>query len=671
MTRTGTRVYRNRDAEQWGATAPHTTLVLACYRVERYLPVFLASLDAQTADHDGYELIFVIDGCPEDSERVVREWAARTDFPVCVVTQENQGVAAARNAGLELARGAWVSSPDPDDRLDPGYLREIERARARFAGETMFVGRIRLFSPAGDETRHPLSYKYGDGSVRLVDLTESPDDIQTLGGTVFFATEHIRANALRMRPELVTESDADFIMQFLIATAPRYVLVPTAEYFYQRRVDASSIVKTNESNIERFRVVFGVTHRDLLVAAGPECPQWLANTLLYFVTYLFRRNLQLDSPVYRTDPAVLSEIRAELIFNLRLIGQDRIRSFRVFDVPIEMRMAWLAQTGGLSSSPVEWLGAEPNGAIQRVCYYVDVDHPAPAVDPGQLPGIVEIKTRGVEFLGWHWVEQRIFRVSGGAEEALRLASPGPDYLELGGVAYRAATIRQKLGQARPSFPQPTAAPRRGPAREFAARVRRRAQRLRFSLPLRLAGITGYARRYAGAVVLAAGDSEDGASDAWRAMRDAVHSSASGVNAWRVLRPGEHRGARTPRKSVVRSGSIAHFLLLKQADAVLTPHLTAAAVAPFPGRILAKTWRLVHVPIAPPVPRGYRKLNSAAIDLVLAASVEELELLAGDGGDYRFTRSEVVLCPDYREQPSQVWGAGLRAALTQGNSASPR
>ncbi|WP_449283271.1 glycosyltransferase [Leucobacter sp.] len=646
---------RNLPEAAWEARTPHTTLILACYRVAEYLPGFLASLDAQTADHSGYELVFVIDGCPEGSEEVVREWAGRTDYAVRTVVKRNGGVASARNAGLSRARGAWVSSPDPDDRLDPGYLAEIEAARAAHPDEWMFVGRIRLQDPQGRDIRHPLDFKYAGGERRAVDLIETPDDIQTLGGTVFFSAERIAAHRQRVREDLPTASDADFIMRYLLLNGARYVLVPSAEYCYRRRIDDSSIVKTQERNIERFTTVFGVTHRALLESAGAECPQWLANTLLYFTFYLFRRNRQADSPVYGVAQGVLDEIRAELAENLRRMGARRIESFRIFDVPLEMRMAWLfAAQRGLRRSPVERLGGDPASSL-RVGFYSD----APGA-PGGLEvsgaGIRETKVRRVEYLGSTWGYQHILRLSPAAPDSVVLTSTDGFVFELGGRPLTAAGIRAELGQRRPDG---GAASPSGPVPTLGARARSAFARLRYSLPLRFAAVTGYDRRFSGAWAVS---DEAGASWLPDVCRSLLDARPGAPDVWCVVDSSSDRQALRGLRTVTR-GSARHFILMKHARLLVSTGLSHHEMQPFPAEVLARTWRFVYLPAEPPGPRDYRRLNTLPIDAIAADDEGEFALYTGDGGDYRFLPGDVVLLPGYRR--GAVIGSEAREALAAG------
>ena len=104
---------------------PRFTFVSAVYNVGRYLPDFIASLEAQTHGLDDVEIVLVDDGSTDDSAQVLTDWAARRPDTVRVIRQANAGQGAARNAGILAARGEWISFPDPDDALSPDYLAVV------------------------------------------------------------------------------------------------------------------------------------------------------------------------------------------------------------------------------------------------------------------------------------------------------------------------------------------------------------------------------------------------------------------------------------------------------------------------------------------------------------------------------------------------------------------
>ena len=106
-------------------TAPASiSVVVPCYNAERWIASTLRSVLAQ--DWPGLEIIVVDDGSCDGSATVVAR-----EFPqVTLVRQPNAGVAAARNCGIERARGDWVAFVDADDIWLPGKLRAQWRALA-------------------------------------------------------------------------------------------------------------------------------------------------------------------------------------------------------------------------------------------------------------------------------------------------------------------------------------------------------------------------------------------------------------------------------------------------------------------------------------------------------------------------------------------------------------
>jgi glycosyltransferase involved in cell wall biosynthesis len=100
--------------------APPVSVVIAAYNVSEYIGETLASVFAQT--FKDYEVIVVNDGSEDSAEleRVLTPCRER----VVYLTQGNQGLASARNAGLRAARGLYAAFLDADDLWEPDYLKE-------------------------------------------------------------------------------------------------------------------------------------------------------------------------------------------------------------------------------------------------------------------------------------------------------------------------------------------------------------------------------------------------------------------------------------------------------------------------------------------------------------------------------------------------------------------
>lgn len=101
---------------------PLISVVVPVYNVEKYLPKCLDSLLAQTWQE--LEIIVVDDGSPDNSWDIMQEYARR-DSRVRLIRQKNGGLSAARNAGVEAARGEWIGFLDSDDYVAPEMYERL------------------------------------------------------------------------------------------------------------------------------------------------------------------------------------------------------------------------------------------------------------------------------------------------------------------------------------------------------------------------------------------------------------------------------------------------------------------------------------------------------------------------------------------------------------------
>ena len=95
------------------------SIIIPCWNTEATLARCLTCVRAQTLVD--FEAIFVDDGSSDGTSRILAGAAAQ-DERFRVITQENRGVSAARNAGLDAARGEFIFFVDPDDAFSSEML---------------------------------------------------------------------------------------------------------------------------------------------------------------------------------------------------------------------------------------------------------------------------------------------------------------------------------------------------------------------------------------------------------------------------------------------------------------------------------------------------------------------------------------------------------------------
>lgn len=101
---------------------PEISVIVPVYRVEQYLNSCIDSILTQT--FTDFELILIDDGSPDRCGDICDKYQ-KTDSRVRVVHQENGGLSAARNAGMDIAVGRFITFIDSDDLIPKDYLNTL------------------------------------------------------------------------------------------------------------------------------------------------------------------------------------------------------------------------------------------------------------------------------------------------------------------------------------------------------------------------------------------------------------------------------------------------------------------------------------------------------------------------------------------------------------------
>ena len=105
---------------------PVISVIIPCYNVEDYISECLNTVINQTFKE--LEIIVIDDGSKDCTKDIIEKFAKK-DKRIIVINQENSGPSAARNRGVEIARGQYIGFIDSDDYID--NKREIENGKQR------------------------------------------------------------------------------------------------------------------------------------------------------------------------------------------------------------------------------------------------------------------------------------------------------------------------------------------------------------------------------------------------------------------------------------------------------------------------------------------------------------------------------------------------------------
>lgn len=109
--------------------SPKISVIIPCYNVEKYLRQCLDSVLNQTLQD--IEIICIDDGSSDGTLELLKEFQKK-DNRVKVITQKNAGAGAARNNGLRVATGEYLSFLDSDDFFEPNMLEEAFKTAEKY-----------------------------------------------------------------------------------------------------------------------------------------------------------------------------------------------------------------------------------------------------------------------------------------------------------------------------------------------------------------------------------------------------------------------------------------------------------------------------------------------------------------------------------------------------------
>lgn len=124
---------------------PLLSIIVPIYNVEKYLHACVESLLNQTLQD--IEIILVDDGSPDNCPEICNNYALK-DHRIKVIHKENQGLGYARNSGLEIATGKYITFIDPDDYIDKDAYETLCYIAEKNKLDTLRFNNIR-FSDTG------------------------------------------------------------------------------------------------------------------------------------------------------------------------------------------------------------------------------------------------------------------------------------------------------------------------------------------------------------------------------------------------------------------------------------------------------------------------------------------------------------------------------------------
>ena len=287
------------------------SVIVPVYNVEAYLERCVESILQQTYAH--FELILINDGSTDSSGQICDRLASQYEN-IKVYHIENAGVSNARNMGIQLATGSWVTFIDSDDFVTQDYLATLASAV-----EGLNVGFV--IAPLhhiknGIVTDIPPH----SGKTELWSTEETMKELLMTTRTSFFPVAKLFKRNLLADEKFNTNyhlaEDALFLTELLLKTRCSSVFIDKPVYYYDHR-EGSATTSVNQHVLDTIEVYKHIIAQ--VSQAFPDLKPELKNRECWSYITVYDKIIFTSSEEYQKEKA---ELRTWIVQHRHEIWKD-------------------------------------------------------------------------------------------------------------------------------------------------------------------------------------------------------------------------------------------------------------------------------------------------------------------------------------------------------------
>ena len=224
------------------------SIIVPVYNSEIYISKCIESLLNQETKYN-YEIICVIDGCTDRSEDIINKYKSLYNDKILICKQENLGISAARNKGLELANGEYVGFVDNDDYVNENYVENILDGIKKNDADMIQVGYMYVDVKGNIISKHHIALPL------VIDNNKSLDYINQISGFIWAGAyrksifEKVRFNPGFWYEDMITKC-------VLARQCHRVVILPECMYYYTMHENNASKKLWNTASVKSLDSVF-------------------------------------------------------------------------------------------------------------------------------------------------------------------------------------------------------------------------------------------------------------------------------------------------------------------------------------------------------------------------------------------------------------------------------
>ena len=213
------------------------SVIIPIYKVEEYLRETIDSVIKQTIGFEkNIQVVLVNDGSPDNSEQICLEYVEKYPKNIQYVYQENAGVSAARNNGINYIEGKYVNFLDSDDKWEKDVFEKAWKMFEENKDVDVIGVRQKLFEAANGFPS--LDHKFDRDKV--VDILKDYDHIQLSVTSGFIRSDAI--GDIRYDSRIKYSEDAKFINEIIIKNC-KLGIISSSLHLYRKRFSENSAIQ--------------------------------------------------------------------------------------------------------------------------------------------------------------------------------------------------------------------------------------------------------------------------------------------------------------------------------------------------------------------------------------------------------------------------------------------
>lgn len=280
-------------------TSPKISVIIPVFNAEKYLHKCLDSILLQT--YKNLEIICVNDGSTDSSEQILDEYAQK-DSRIIVLNQQNSGQSIARNKGLEIATGEFVSFIDSDDWVSLSLYQKFVNALKLVNSDIdiyMFNADIFLKEQSLSDVKLKHVFELSAWKIKSENLLYSVADCSNpFDGNMsvcnkIYKKSYLESLNLKFEESLIFE-DKVFHFESFLRTQKIYI---NNDALYHYRQHSASTMHTIKNNVFDIFEVIPLINKALIDSNTYEKNKYaFFQFLMNHFVYLLFSSLPTDSP---------------------------------------------------------------------------------------------------------------------------------------------------------------------------------------------------------------------------------------------------------------------------------------------------------------------------------------------------------------------------------------